>query len=393
LNNTTTTAVGSAFTNQPANDGVEVVSDNAADTTQTVTIIGTTNGADTVVVETITLTGTTPAASVKTDWGVILAVKKSAVTLGTVTVREASGDATITAGLTAAVLSVGVTAVAAADQAAYNRVVSLVSDGATTKQIGLQGTNTAGTTIYDSQALAGTTAVSSNSQFLTVTEIYRGDLESGRTATETADGTLTLNAGKVALPVTDDVATNATMYPVWVTAATGNLPLKVSSTKLSFNPSTGILTATGFSGPINGTVGAITAASVKATVIQVPSGTGEITWGGGLRGWRSNGRWCDRHKPSVLPARLNKRCYPGGVWHRGRDCGRVRHYRHGCVCHGLAPANRKRNANNHWGKRRGFRPHRQPARIHQGIPRDHGHNHPVLQRLMVGYGRRELSAR
>jgi hypothetical protein len=45
--------------------------------------------------------------------------------------------------------------------------------------------------------------------------------------------------------VTDDTSTNATMYPVWVTANTGNLPAKVTSTKLSFNPSTGVLTATG----------------------------------------------------------------------------------------------------------------------------------------------------
>jgi len=45
--------------------------------------------------------------------------------------------------------------------------------------------------------------------------------------------------------ITDDTTTNATMYPVWVTTNTGNLPAKVTSTKLSFNPSTGVLTATG----------------------------------------------------------------------------------------------------------------------------------------------------
>lgn len=45
--------------------------------------------------------------------------------------------------------------------------------------------------------------------------------------------------------ITNDASTNATMYPVWVTANTGNLPAKVTSTKLSFNPSSGILTATG----------------------------------------------------------------------------------------------------------------------------------------------------
>lgn len=51
--------------------------------------------------------------------------------------------------------------------------------------------------------------------------------------------------------VTNDTTTNATMYPLWVTASSGNLPVKVSSTKLSFNPSTGALAATSFSGSKN----------------------------------------------------------------------------------------------------------------------------------------------
>ncbi len=41
------------------------------------------------------------------------------------------------------------------------------------------------------------------------------------------------------MAITDDTTTNATMYPVWVTTASGNQAAKVSSTKLVFNPSTG----------------------------------------------------------------------------------------------------------------------------------------------------------
>ncbi len=63
--------------------------------------------------------------------------------------------------------------------------------------------------------------------------------------------TLATNATNTA--ITDDTATNATMYPTWVTTTTGNLPQKISSTKLSFNPSTGMLTSTGFTGPLTGT--------------------------------------------------------------------------------------------------------------------------------------------
>jgi hypothetical protein len=43
--------------------------------------------------------------------------------------------------------------------------------------------------------------------------------------------------------ITDDTTTAAVVYPTWVTSTSGNLPLKTSSTKLQFNPSTGALTA------------------------------------------------------------------------------------------------------------------------------------------------------
>lgn len=49
--------------------------------------------------------------------------------------------------------------------------------------------------------------------------------------------------------VTDDTTTNATRYPLFAAATSGNLATEyVSSTKYQFNPSTGLLTATGFSG-------------------------------------------------------------------------------------------------------------------------------------------------
>lgn len=74
-------------------------------------------------------------------------------------------------------------------------------------------------------------------------------LLSGGTGSPTWAAQSSLSVGTatnaVNIGITDDTTTNATMYPVWVTANTGNLPARVTSTKLSFNPSTGILTATG----------------------------------------------------------------------------------------------------------------------------------------------------
>lgn len=83
----------------------------------------------------------------------------------------------------------------------------------------------------------------------------------GGTAASLTAGTATnaVNSG-----ITNDTTTNATMFPVWVTANTGNLPLKVSSTKVSFNPSTGVLTSTVFSGTSTGPVSGIIDASNAA---------------------------------------------------------------------------------------------------------------------------------
>jgi hypothetical protein len=178
-----TTAAGAAFTNQPANDGVEVVSDAAGDTTQTITIIGTTTATDTVVVETITLNGTSQVATTKTDWGFILAAFVASGTLtaaSTVTLREASGNAAITT-LTPAVTTRGVNTVTSTSY--YNRKVSFAASGSSTKTIGFKGTDEDGNVIYDAQAATGATQEQSNLSFVTVTEIYTGDLESNRTIT------------------------------------------------------------------------------------------------------------------------------------------------------------------------------------------------------------------
>lgn len=64
----------------------------------------------------------------------------------------------------------------------------------------------------------------------------------------TSDGTNWSSAAPAASAtsvIADDTTTNATMYPVWVTANTGSLPLKVTSTKLNYNPSTSLLTNIG----------------------------------------------------------------------------------------------------------------------------------------------------
>lgn len=98
---------GAALTNQPANDGVEILSASASDV-NLITVIGTDYTTGKLTFETKRMTGATPISLAKTDWGTIYGFflgdifgKNSTVAVGTITVREASADqaiGTLTAG-------------------------------------------------------------------------------------------------------------------------------------------------------------------------------------------------------------------------------------------------------------------------------------------------------
>lgn len=74
----------------------------------------------------------------------------------------------------------------------------------------------------------------------------------------------------------DDTTTDATMYPTWVTTTAGSLPQKVSSTKLTFNPSTGALSASQY---LLGANNAIKVPSGSATSLIVGAGGGATITG------------------------------------------------------------------------------------------------------------------
>ena len=99
-----------------------------------------------------------------------------------------------------------------------------------------------------------------------------GNFSAG-TITASLTGTATTATTATNITITDDTTTAATMYPVWVTANTGNLPAKVSSTKITFNPSTAVLTTTTFSGALSGNATTATAASTVTLANDVASAT------------------------------------------------------------------------------------------------------------------------
>jgi hypothetical protein len=91
--------------------------------------------------------------------------------------------------------------------------------------------------------------------------------------------------------IVDDTTTATTVYPVWSNGTSGNQALETSSTKFSFVPSTGVLSATSFSGAGTGLTGtasglsiggnAATATSVSGTIAVANGGTGQTSYTNG----------------------------------------------------------------------------------------------------------------
>jgi len=129
------------------------------------------------------MNGTTFVASTKVDWGLILAVKIAAAHAGTITVREASGDAEIIA-IATGTLQAGVVEVAAASQGAHGLIPYIKADGASVKEVGVKYEPATGAAdAYGANALNGTNAVALPAAANLVKEIYLGDVATGTAAT------------------------------------------------------------------------------------------------------------------------------------------------------------------------------------------------------------------
>jgi hypothetical protein len=99
--------------------------------------------------------------------------------------------------------------------------------------------------LTNSSITVGSTAISLGSSATTIAGLvsvtsttFVGALTGNASSATTA--TTATNATNTA--ITDDTSTNATVYPTWVSNSSGNQAQKTSSTKMSFNPSTGALT-------------------------------------------------------------------------------------------------------------------------------------------------------
>jgi len=87
------------------------------------------------------------------------------------------------------------------------------------------------------------------------------------------------------ISVTDDTTTNATRYPLFADVTSGTLSTTyVASTKYQFNPSTGVLTATSFSGAGTGLTGTASSLSIGGNAATATSATTATNLAGGANG-------------------------------------------------------------------------------------------------------------
>jgi hypothetical protein len=204
-----TAQAGTGFTNQPANDTVEIVSSSALDT-QTVTVWGTSNGSGAITSESIVLTGTTAVTTIKTDWGVILGVEITSgpAAAGTITFREGSGNLAITT-IAASAKSSGIAYQRNGAQVAYSTRFAIVAGGSSTKNVGFVGTTLSRGTQTEVVTLTSTVEVVSSVQWRTIDKILVGDVANSSTVTVSA-ANCAGNFDCILGLATEDIAAGAT---------------------------------------------------------------------------------------------------------------------------------------------------------------------------------------
>jgi cytoskeletal protein CcmA (bactofilin family) len=144
-----------------------------------------------------------------------------------------------------------------------------------------------GTLEADAITIAGVTLAETIAD--TVGAMVSSNTESGITvAYEDADNTLDFTVGTLNQDTTgtaDNFTVSAnnsadeTVYPVFVDGATGSQGAE-TDTGLTYNPSTGLLTSTGFSGNLTGTLQTAAQTNVTSlgTLTALTGGTGDFNW-------------------------------------------------------------------------------------------------------------------
>jgi len=124
------------------------------------------------------------------------------------------------------------------------------------------------------------------------------------------------------LSITDDTTTNATRYLTFTSATTGSITgANVASTKLSFNPSTGALSATSFAGSGSGITALGTGTSYQVGSLGVGTAasgtTGEIRATNNVTAYYSDDRL--KTKLGAIENALDKICSLNGFYYEANE--------------------------------------------------------------------------
>ena len=107
----------------------------------------------------------------------------------------------------------------------------------------------------------------------------------GQVLTSNGSGTPTWATPASSITLSDDTTTNATRYPLFANATSGTVSTEyVSSTKYQFNPSTGVLTSTSFSGAGTGLTGTASSLSIGGNAATATSATTATNLASGANG-------------------------------------------------------------------------------------------------------------
>jgi hypothetical protein len=173
----------------PGAEQVQIESSSALDITQTITIYGT-SGTGAPQTETLTLSGVTVVVGTAT-WTDVFGALKSAVTVGTVTLKSNPTTATTILTIAPATLTAGLALVD--NVAVSDSVLTYVRNAAGTERIGVFGFD-GQTAVGEAITLTGTTPVVGTQTFTEITVLGLGELA--------ALGTLTISGTTADLPKT-----------------------------------------------------------------------------------------------------------------------------------------------------------------------------------------------
>lgn len=172
-----TALAGFSFGNQPANDKVDVVSNDSNDVGQVVTVYGLKNSGTVIESEEFTLAGTVEQTG-STNFDTILAVVISASCDGSVEIHENSGGLEIITYLTGS-LGSGYNVIT--DGWARHGIPDILASNTTTKELGIIGLSDDGSALSEQQTLSNTAEVALANSYRKITHVLTGDLETGRT--------------------------------------------------------------------------------------------------------------------------------------------------------------------------------------------------------------------